>query len=365
LNELRATYELTLRQGESAREKAGLIAYEQTIELPPGVAPPRIERQLVARLGSVRAAGPRRALVTLSFSPRLIDAPAQLLNVLFGNVSMQSGVRLVDLEWPVSLLRRLPGPALGIGGVRAACGVDSGRALSCVALKPLGMTAHELARRAGVLATGGIDLIKEDQSLGDQRMAPFRERVRRCQEALDRANATGRSAVYLPHLTGAGARLEEKLEIVLGAGCGGVLISPLLAGLDALAEAARRGLIVLAHPSLTGGLFGNRHGIAPRLLWGDIFRVAGADGVIFPNAGGRFPIRLEECLAVAEHLRRPLGPMRPSLPVIGGGVDLQRIPQWLRRYGRDLVVLIGGGLYREPDLGTAAARLRQVLERTG
>jgi ribulose 1,5-bisphosphate carboxylase large subunit-like protein len=50
------------------------------------------------------------------------------------------------------------------------------------------------------------------------------------------------------------------------------------------------------------------------------------------------------------------------MPVIGGGVDLGRVPEWLRRYGRDLVVLIGGGLYREPDLGGAAARLREALE---
>jgi ribulose 1,5-bisphosphate carboxylase large subunit-like protein len=51
------------------------------------------------------------------------------------------------------------------------------------------------------------------------------------------------------------------------------------------------------------------------------------------------------------------------MPVIGGGVELGRLPEWLRRYGCDLVVLIGGGLYRDPDLGRAAARLREALER--
>jgi ribulose-bisphosphate carboxylase large chain len=122
-------------------------------------------------------------------------------------------------------------------------------------------------------------------------------------------------------------------------------------------------MAVLAHPSLSGGLLGRGHGIAPAILWGDLFRVAGADGVIYPHAGGRFPISLADCMAVAERLRRRLGRLRPSLPVIGGGVDPKRVPEWLRRYGPDLVVLIGAGIHREPDLGAAAARLREALER--
>ena len=360
---LRATYELTLRAGESARQKAGWIAYEQTVELPPGLSPARIERRFVARIERLESDGPRRTRATLVFSPRLVDGASQLLNVLFGNVSMQAGVRLVEIELPRSLRRRLGGPGLGIDGVRAACGVTTRRALSCVALKPVGLSARELARRAGVLAEGGIDLLKDDQGLADQAMAPFRERVLRCQEAVERANTRGRRAVYLPHLTGAGETFAERLEVLRRAGCRGVMVAPMLTGLDALSALAREGrFVVLAHPSLSGGLFGRRHGIAPAVLWGDLFRAAGADGVVYPNAGGRFPISLVQCLTVAERLRRPLPPLRPSLPVIGGGLDLSRVPAWLRRYGHDLVVLVGGGLYREPDLGAGAARLRAVLE---
>lgn len=365
MRELLATYELVLRRGEdlrAARERARWIAYEQTVELPPGLSPPRIERELVARIEEPVLVGPGRARLKLSFSPRLVDSPSQLLNVLFGNVSMQSGIRLVDLEWPRALLGRLGGPGFGVDGLRLLCGVAQPRALSCVALKPVGLSGRQLARRAFVLATGGIDLLKDDHGIADQSMARFDDRVRRCQDAVDRANARGRNAVYLPHVTGAGERLAARLAAAKTAGCRAVLVSPLLAGLDAVSAARDAGLAVLAHPALSGALLGPRHGIAARLLWGDLFRAAGADGVIYPNAGGRFPIALSECLAVAEHLRRPLGRLRPAMPVIGGGVDLGRVPEWLRRYGCDLVVLIGGGLYREPDLGGAAARLREALE---
>ncbi len=364
MEDLRVTYELTLRRGESAREKARWIAYEQTVELPPGASPPRVERAFVARLERVETIGAHRARAVLAFAPRLADAPAQLLNVLFGNVSMQSGIRLVDIAWPRALLRRLGGPGHGVAGVRAACGVGERRALSCVALKPVGLGARELARRAFVLAQGGVDLLKEDQGLADQPMARFADRVARCQEAVERANARGRSALYLPHVTGAAETLAQRLEIARRAGCRGVMVAPMLAGMDAVAAARDRGFVVLAHPALSGGLLALRHGIAPRVLWGDLFRAAGADGVIYPHAGGRFPIPLAECLAVADRLRRPLGRLRPAFPVIGGGVELERVAQWVRRYGPDLVILIGAGLYREADLGEAAARLRAALNRS-
>jgi ribulose-bisphosphate carboxylase large chain len=365
---LRVTYELTLRRGEGvreARQRARWIAYEQSVELPPGVSPARVERAFVAGVDSVEMSGARRARAVLAFSPRLIDGAAQLLNVLFGNVSMQDGIRVVDVAWPRALLRRLGGPGHGVAGVRAACGAGAGRALSCVALKPVGLGAREIARRAFVLAQGGVDLLKEDQGFADQPMARFAERVARCQEAVERANARGRRALYLPHVTGAAETLAERLDLARRAGCGGVMVAPMLAGIDALAAARERGFVVLAHPSLSGGLLAPRHGIAPRVLWGDLFRAAGADGVVYPHAGGRFPIPLAECLAVAERLRRPLAPLRPALPVIGGGVDLERVPQWRRRYGPDLVILIGAGLYREPDLGEAARRLRAALEAAG
>jgi ribulose-bisphosphate carboxylase large chain len=366
LADLLATYELVLRRGDdlrAARVRAQWIAYEQTVELPPGVSPPRIEREFVARVEELALDGPRRARLRLAFAPRLVDSPSQLLNVLFGNVSMQAGIRLVELEWPAELLRRLGGPRFGVAGLRTLCGAGRHRALSCAALKPVGLDARELARRAFALAKGGIDCLKDDQGIADQPMAPFRDRVRRCQEAVERANAKGRSAVYLPHVSGAGERFAERLAAAKAAGCRGVMVSPLLAGLDAVSAARDAGFAVFAHPALSGALLGRQHGIAARLLWGDVFRAAGADGVIYPNAGGRFPIALSECLAVAEHLRRPLGKLRPAMPVIGGGVEVGRVPEWLRRYGHDLVVLIGGGLYREPELEPAAARLREALER--
>ena len=81
---------------------------------------------------------------------------------------------------------------------------------------------------------------------------------------------------------------------------------------------------MLAHPALTGSLFGRRAGMAPELVLGDLFRLAGADAVIYPNAGGRFDFSAATCVRINDHLRRPLGALRPSLPAPAGGMDVRQ-----------------------------------------
>ena len=361
---LRVLYALRLRRGESAERKALGIACEQTVELDLALVPAVVRRRVAGRVEAVAtsARGAARAIVAYPAALALGDLP-QLLNLLFGNVSMQSGVRIEGIDWPARLLATFAGPRLGIGGLRALAGAPE-RPLTCAALKPLGLSPRALAELAGKLARGGIDFVKDDHSLADQRWAPFDERLARCQEAVARANRTaGASAHYLPNLTGPAPTLLERAERARAAGCRAALVSPLLVGLDRVAEiAAATGLALFGHPSLTGGLLGRGHGLAPALVWGDLFRIAGCDGTVYPNAGGRFSFAQRDCLEVARHLRQPLGRLRPAFPVLGGGIDAAKIRRWRRVYGDQTVFLLGGSLLGQRDVERAAAALRAVVE---
>ena len=362
---LEVVVDLALRAGESAATRAAGIACEQTVELDLALVPAGARAAAAGRVVEVAVAGPRRARARLAFPVAAVggDLP-QLLNLLFGNISMQGGVRLVEVRWPPALLAAFHGPAFGIHGLRALCGAATGRPLVMAALKPLGLSAGELATLAGRLARGGLDLVKDDHSLCDQPFAPFAERVARCQEAVEAANRGGRSCLYVPNLTGPADRIAARVERLVGLGVRAALVAPLLVGLDAVrALAASSGLALVAHPSLSGGLLGRTHGLAPRVLWGDLFRLAGADGVVYPNAGGRFRFSLAECLEVAAALRRPWGTLAPAFPVLGGGVDVARIRSWRRRYGGDTVFLVGGSLLGQPDVERGAAVLRAEVER--
>ncbi|UCF40986.1 MAG: ribulose 1,5-bisphosphate carboxylase, partial [Gemmatimonadota bacterium] len=120
---IRITYELTLPEGERAEARARQIALEQTVELPDGCYPEGIEQRVVGRLEEIEELGGARWRLAISYDPVLVGSESpQLLNLLFGNVSMHPGTLVTDLQLPAAVVQRFPGPQHGIAGVRAACG---------------------------------------------------------------------------------------------------------------------------------------------------------------------------------------------------------------------------------------------------
>ena len=342
-----ATYELH-DSGCSPEALAAAIALEQTVEvpqelvdaarLPPGVVG-QVERIDKSEVGTARA--------VLSYDTAVVEAggvPA-LVNLVFGNVSMMPGVRLVDLVLPGRVLANFDGPRHGIAGVRALTGVY-GRPLLATALKPRGVPLARLVEMAGAFTRGGGDIIKDDQNLIDG-FETFKHRVKQCADAVDDGNQqTGRRCLYLPHVTGPLPSLTRQFEYVARLGLPGVLACPFIAGLGTARSLARdHDLMLMAHPTFAGSHFASReHGIEPGLLFGTLLRIAGADIAIYPNAGGRFAFTRDECAGIAGRLRAPLGSLPTAWPCPAGGMSFEQLPRMCTDYGPDAVLLIGGAL---------------------
>lgn len=346
-------------------ELARLIAIEQTVEIPEALIPPgRIRDEIVGRIETVEPdpESPAASRITISYGADLARDLFGLLAVAIGNAPMYGGVRLVSLEPPRTLLETLSGPNHGVGGVRRRCGV-LGRPLLATALKPQGSSVAELASIGEAFARGGGDLVKDDQNLTDDFEA-FRIRVTACAEAVDRGNqATGRRCLYLPHAGARAEEIERYVEFVAEAGLAGVLICPMITGLDtARALAERYPLIFMAHPSLTGVYtHAPEHGVAHAVLLGTLFRLAGADISVFPDAGGRFRYTPADCAEITGRLREPLGPLRPSWPAPAGGMGPADVGRICETYGPDTVLLIGGALLGHPK--GIEAGTREIVER--
>ncbi|WP_447975496.1 RuBisCO large subunit C-terminal-like domain-containing protein [Nitrospira sp. Kam-Ns4a] len=349
-------YELTGSEAD-ARALADELCYEQTVEVHREVVPPGpIREQLVGRVEGFRRLPSGAFEVALSFAIETVGCELpQLLNVLFGNASLQPGVRLVRIEPPPEGFEWLPGPRFGRAGLRALVGAPD-RPLLCSALKPMGLSAKDLATMAYQLTVGGIDLIKDDHGLADQRFSPFEERVGRCAEAVAKANReTGRRSLYAANVTAPSGLTLQRARLAQAAGAGAVVLSPGLAGWDAVRELASEAgpaLPVLCHPALLGTFVADpRQGIGHAVLFGQLPRLAGADATIFPTHGGRFAFSAEDCRAIVAGTSEPLGPCRPIFPVAGGGIRLERVGELREFYGRDVVLLIGSWLrLAGPDL---------------
>lgn len=336
----KATYHLESTPAD-IEARAEALAIEQSLEMPPSaVRQPEILRDILARVESIEPAEPGYFRVTLEMSVATTGLQAAgLLNVLFGNCALQEDVELVDVEFPPSLLEVFPGPQYGILGLRNLLGVHD-RPLTCTALKPQGLGPQGLADLAYTFASGGLDVVKDDHGITNQAYAPFHRRVPAIQRAVERANReTGGRTLYAPMLAGSPRVLEENLRVARGEGIQAVLVAPMLIGLPLFEELVRNlGLAVLAHPAFAG----NR--IRPPLFFGKLFRLFGADAVIYPNHGGRFSYSSETCMSLAQAARAPWAHLRPALPVPAGGMTVERVEEILGFYGLDTMLLIGGNL---------------------
>jgi len=240
MEEMLVTYHIHSTAAEIEARAVG-VAVEQSIEMPlQAVRDPAILDEIVGKVDSIQEAAPGLFRVGIRF-PAIITGmtTTQLLNVLFGNTSMQPDVSLVDADLPRGLLAAFPGPRFGISGLRKLTGAF-GRPLTCTALKPMGSSPDELAALCRTFALGGIDIIKDDHGLADQTFAPFMERVRACQAAVDQVYVeTGRRSIYAPNLSGGPSALREQTAIVRELGVGMVMASPMLIGLPTFDELVR------------------------------------------------------------------------------------------------------------------------------
>jgi len=356
-----ATYRLFSGSLEEAEDLALAIAREQTIEVPRGVGGEAVEALLLGRVERVEPQPAGGFDAVLSYALEVTGTELlQVLNVAYGNVSLMNGVLLVDLVLPAEILESLPGPRFGIEGLREMVGAEGGRPLVSTAIKPVGLTSAVLAGLADTFVRAGVDVIKDDHGLVDQASSPFKERVSRVGEAVAEANAdTGGRTAYFPNVTGPVDTLQERLDHVASVGCPGVMLCPSLIGLDVMRSMASGmpRLAIMAHPAHNQTAPGRSEGIAPDVLYGTIFRAAGADIVVYVNAAGRFAWPLEACQAINKRLRAPMGPISSAFPSPAGGVNADDAAVWLERYGADTMLLIGGSLLRQADMLGATRRV--------
>ncbi len=328
--------------------KARAIANEQSVEIPlEAISDAHVLNTIAGRVEAIDDCGEGEFVVRISLSAETVGGEAgQFMNMLFGNTSIHEDVTLEDAELPASLLETFGGPNVGMHALQSRLEAPH-RPLSCAALKPQGLTASALADLAGRLALGGVDFIKDDHGLADQRFSRFAERVAACATAVRSASAeTGVSTRYAPNITGNLDTLRRQITLAQHEGLDAALIEPMICGLPAFHAVTREfpNMAFLAHPSMAGAAR-----IAPPLLLGKIFRLLGASATIFPSYGGRFGYSPETCAAIANAARGKWAALAPCLPAPAGGVTMDRLAGILEFYGPDIMVLMGGGLLAAGD----------------
>jgi ribulose-bisphosphate carboxylase large chain len=342
VSRLIATYHVRSDARAIAARAQG-IAVEQSVEMPLSAIDDRqIRDEIVGRAEDIREISPGLFAVRIALARVTAgDDAGQLINMLFGNTSLQEDVVLHDAELPDDLVARFGGPNIGLAGLRARAGAGQ-RALTCSALKPQGLPPARLADLAARFARGGIDYIKDDHGLADQAYSPFAARCDAIADALRGVEReTGQRARYVPSLTGDLDTLRAQIAAARNAGIDTVMAQPMIMGLSNFAKlgAENCDLAFFAHPTLAGAAR-----ISPVLLFGKLFRLFGADALVFPNHGGRFGYSPELCRELARTALGAWHGKKPAVPVPAGGMTIERIGEMLDFYGSEVMLLIGGAL---------------------
>lgn len=318
-------------------------------------------------------------LVYIAFPLDLFDLEtsgiANILSMVAGNLfglSALTNVRLVDLEFPKSLVQKYGGPKFGIDGVRRILGTDNSPRphLGTIVKPKVGLDPDQTAKVAYEAAIGGVDFIKDDETLVNQKFCPLEARVSKVMEALDRARSeTGRRVLFAVNITGAPDKMVRLAETALDNGANTLMLDIIILGLPTvewLLSNYTFGVPIHMHRAMHAAFTRNpKHGIS-MLVIAKIARLLGGDQIHTGTGAGKMGTseeRRHELRRIVDALRGEWFGLKRVFPVASGGVHPGLVPANFEALGVDCVINAGGGIHGHP-LGTraGAAAMRQAIE---
>lgn len=311
------------------------------------------EEGLRAHLGQVSDLSPLddgATKVTIRFPEGNVEGDiGTLLTMIFGKVSMAGPAKVIDIRLPGDYGTR---PQLGITGIRERLGVHD-RPLIMAIFKPaLGLTAADHAKILSEVADAGLDIIKDDEILGDLEGAPTLERMRACREVID---ARDRPLLYAVNVTGRADQLLDRAKRLADSGANALLLNVLSHGfsvLETLATDPTIDLPIFAHPALAGAwCAAPEHGLSYSAVLGTLMSHAGADAVLYPAHYGSMPFDIAQEHGIRDALRA-----RNVFAVPSAGIHPGVVPKAMADYGNDVILNAGTGIMDHPDGPGAGVR---------
>ncbi|HJJ31313.1 MAG TPA: RuBisCO large subunit C-terminal-like domain-containing protein [Methanocorpusculum sp.] len=284
----------------------------------------------------------------------------QYLSVIAGNLfglGKLDAVRLTEIDLPRELSGC--GPKFGIEGVRKLVGTETSRRphVGTIIKPKVGLNPKDTAEVAYQAAVGGLDLIKDDETLTNQAFCPLLERLETVMDALDRAkDETGKQVLYAVNVTTGGDKIVELAHSAVKAGANMLMVDVLTAGfsaIQALAEDPAVNVPIHVHRTMHGALTRNpQHGIAMRPI-AVLVRSAGGDQLHTGTVSGKMGGKADEVLGDNREITREFPGLKPVFPVASGGLHPGKAAAEVAKLGCDIVLQAGGGIHGHPD-GTAA-----------
>jgi ribulose-bisphosphate carboxylase large chain len=356
-------------EGISLKEAAGAVAAESSIgtwtELT--TIQPYVEK-LAAHVFSLEG-----DIAKIAYPIELFEEGnmPNILSSVAGNVfglKALRNLRLLDIQFPDTLVEGFLGPKYGIQGIRSLLKVPS-RPLVGTIIKPkLGLKTADHAKVAYEAWLGGCDIVKDDENLSSQSFNNFEDRLVHTLQMRDLAEKdTGERKVYMVNITAETDVMLDRADFVVGNGGEYVMVDILTCGWSALQTLRKQNhkLVIHAHRAGHAAFTKNPlHGIAMRPIV-SVARVIGVDQLHVGTVVGKMSETKQEVLENIEACKTGMTKVNSVLPVASGGLHPRLVPELMAYFGSDFVIQAGGGIHGHTKGTVAGAKaMRQAVDAT-
>lgn len=340
-----------LEQEQLKKHKGEVVSVEEFPEVPHPLKPDEIKAHITVSYPSA------------NFSA---DLPA-ILTTVFGKLSLDGKIKLLDLDFEEALLKQFPGPRFGIEGIRGLLNAHGRPLVMSIFKGVIGRDLNYLTAQLRQQALGGVDLVKDDEILFDNPLTPFEQRITAARAVLQEVYAeTGHRTLYAVNLSGRTSQLRDKARRARELGADALLFNVHAYGLDVLQEIAEdrdSGLPLMAHPAFSGAFTSSpSYGVAAPLALGKLTRYAGADFSLFPSPYGSVAMEKTAALALGKQLTLT-SLVKQTFPVPSAGIHPGLVPLLVNDFGIDSIINAGGGVHGHPDGAAGGGKaFRQAVD---
>ncbi len=277
-----------------------------------------------------------------------------MISTLQGNLyelTQFTGLKLMDIELPLSLTEKYKGPEFGIEGTRKLTDVYNRPLIGTIIKPSIGLTPEQTADIVQVLVDAGIDFIKDDELLSSSANSPFDKRVDAVMKVINNhADKTGKKVMYAFNISDEIDAMQRNYDKIVASGGTGAMISLNSVGISGVKKICDNRLLSI-HGHRNGWGMLNRHPLlgiefpAYQKLW----RLAGVDQIHVNGIQNKFWESDDSVVKSIKSCLEPIPGTRSILPVVSSGQWGGQAPETYRRtQTTDLLYMAGGGILGHP-----------------
>jgi ribulose-bisphosphate carboxylase large chain len=319
-------------------------------------------------------------IIQIAYPSGLFEAGniSQILSNVAGNVLGMSdfkSIKLLDINFPSSFIRKYIGPHYGVDGIRKIMNIHRRPLLSTVVKPRVGLNEKEYALVAHDSWIGGCDFVVDDEALTSLENNDFDKRIKyvfKQKKIVERD--TGEKKGYIPNISAPYSEMLRRARVVVKNGGNFAMLNVMTVGFSAIQELRRLDLriVLYGHKTMHAALTSGTNGISmlviakiARLIGFDMFNIGGeVEGKKSSIVIGE---EIEQSVVskdIFQHrLQEDWLDQKPIMAVCSGAIHPAKVRKLIHALGRDIIIQGGGSIHAHPGGTIAGAKaMKQAID---